>query len=186
MTARDAGQHVARKMLRRLRGGAFLLAIRLAGGSAGWPLDVEKGTTFRHGFHRGIRVGRGVRLGRCVVIDVPPGAVLEIEDDAKVMHFCVIAAAEHVRIGRSTQIAEHTSIRDSDHGTALHLPMARQSITTPTFVGADVWIGRGVAVLRGSTIGDGAVIGANSVVRGPLESLGLYVGAPVRLVRMRR
>jgi acetyltransferase-like isoleucine patch superfamily enzyme len=52
-------------------------------------------------------------------------------------------------------------------------------------IGNDVWIGEGVRILAGAVIGDGVVIGAGSVVRGNLNSYGVYAGNPISLRRMR-
>ncbi|WP_431230626.1 acyltransferase [Paenarthrobacter nicotinovorans] len=60
-----------------------------------------------------------------------------------------------------------------------------QNLSTPTRIGADVWVARGCAVLRGTTIGDKAVIGANSVARGTIEEGTINVGSPARAVKQR-
>jgi acetyltransferase-like isoleucine patch superfamily enzyme len=101
------------------------------------------------------------------------------------MHYCVLAASDEITVGRLTQIAEHSSIRDSDHGTMIGRPIQDQLTCAPVHVGQDVWIGRGSAILKGSTIGDGAVIGANSVVKGDVAELSIAVGAPARVLRRR-
>jgi acetyltransferase-like isoleucine patch superfamily enzyme len=162
------------------------LAIRVAGGSVGTGLEAESGTTLRWGGHKGITIGSGVRFGTGVIIDVPEGGRLTIGDRVKVMHHTVIAAEEDLTIGADTQIAEHCSLRDSDHGTDPDRLIREQNVTTPTVIGSDVWIGRGSAVLRGSIIGDGAVIGANSITRGNIEPGSISVGAPARHKRYRR
>jgi acetyltransferase-like isoleucine patch superfamily enzyme len=101
------------------------------------------------------------------------------------MHYTVIAAAQSVVIGADSQVAEHCSVRDSDHGVAPDRPMWQQLVSTPVRIGADVWVGRGAAVLRGADLGDGCVIGANAVVRGCIPSMAVAVGVPARVVRSR-
>src|SRR4051812_46199174 len=118
-----------RKWEQRARGAVMTKLIHLAGGSCGDGLRVDRGATFRWGAHPGIHLGAGVYLGRGVVIDVPPGAELHLGDNVKIMHYSVIAAGSSVRIGRLTQVAEHCSIRDSDHGLALGTPVAAQSVS---------------------------------------------------------
>lgn len=49
-------------------------------------------------------------------------------------------------------------------------------------VGDNVFLGFGVVVLLGSEIGDNVVVGANSLVKGRLESNGVYAGSPARLI----
>ena len=54
-----------------------------------------------------------------------------------------------------------------------------------TYVGNDVWIGRGAVVLSGVTVGDGAVIGAYSVVANDVPSYAIVAGNPARVLRKR-
>lgn len=172
-----------RKLSRVLRGICFRTLIRLGGGTCGSRLEVEPGSTIRWGAHPGIRIGCGVRFGRGVIIDVPAGAVLEIADGVKVMHYSVIAASEYIQIGSQTQIGEMASVRDADHGSGgSELSLRDDLITTPTLIGSGVWIARGVAVLRGAIIGDGAVVGANSVVVAgyPVAAGTRVAGAPAK------
>jgi acetyltransferase-like isoleucine patch superfamily enzyme len=175
-----------RRVEHRIRGVLLSAVIRAAGGKVGHTLTVERGATFRQWPHRGVRIGDDVHLARGVVIDVPRGARLELGDGSKIMHYTVIAAAEHIRIGAMTQVAECCSVRDADHGVALDEPMFHQLTSSPTIIGDDVWIARGCAVLKGTTIGDGAVLGANSVLKGVLPPRSIAVGAPARVVRERQ
>lgn len=160
--------------------------LRASGARVGSGLEVEPGTTFRWGGHRGITIGSGVRFGNGVIIDVPAGGILNIGDRVKVMHHTIIAASEELTIGADTQIAEHCSLRDSDHGMDAGKLIREQNVSTPTVIGSDVWIARGSAVLRGSVIGDGAVIGANSVARGRIEPGSISVGTPAQHKKFRQ
>lgn len=49
----------------------------------------------------------------------------------------------------------------------------------------DVWIGANTVVCDGAIIRKGVVIGANSVVRGELESYGVYAGNPIKMIKRR-
>ena len=127
----------------RARGLAWRMAIRAAGGQCGPGLEVDSGATLRHGAHSGLRFGVGVRLGRGVVVDVPWGGVFVVGDRVKIQHYSVVAAVEHVMIGARTQVAEHVSIRDSDHGALGE----HHNIATAVTVGEDV---PRVQVMRGA------------------------------------
>jgi UDP-3-O-[3-hydroxymyristoyl] glucosamine N-acyltransferase len=175
-----------RRLRRRLRGQLVTAWIRAGGGRVGTGLEVDQRFVLRRRPHPGLVIGDGVYLGIGAIIDVPAGAELELGDGVKIMHYSVVAASRSLRIGAMTQVAEHCSVRDADHGMQLDRPMRLQSVATPTVVGADVWIGRGSAVLRGSDVGDGVVVGANSVVRGTIPPLSVAVGAPARVVRSRQ
>lgn len=167
-----------RKLARITRGWVVSALIRAGGGTVGNRLEVEAGTTIRWGGHKGVTIGSDVRFGRGVVIDAPAGGRLIIGDRVKIMHQTIVAASQELSIGDDTQIAEHCSIRDSDHGMNTGTPIGKQQVSSPTRIGSDVWIGRGSAVLRGADIGDGAVIGANSVARSSIASGSISVGCP--------
>jgi acetyltransferase-like isoleucine patch superfamily enzyme len=124
-------------------------------------------------------------LGYGTILDAPKGSNLTLGNRVKIMNNVVIATSMSICIGANTQIAEFTSVRDSDHGVSLGESMRDQLISEPLLIGTDVWIGRGVAVLRGSGVGDGAVVGANSVVKHYIPSLGIAVGAPAKVIRLR-
>jgi acetyltransferase-like isoleucine patch superfamily enzyme len=133
------------------------------------------------------RIGNEVYLARGVILDLDPGAELFLGDRVKVMHHSVLAGAIGIRIGRLSQIAELSSIRDANHG--IDTPLAIQdapSAGSAIAIGSDVWIGRGCAVLAGVTIGDGAVVGANSTVTGNLPDNAVAVGSPAKVVRYRQ
>lgn len=171
-----------------MRGRFVAALIRALGGTCGPGLEVESLATFRYGPHAGIRFGANVYIGRGVIIDVPATANLFLGDGVKVMHYTVIAASEHISIGSGTQIAESCSIRDADHGTGTEsMSMADHLVATPTRIGEQVWIARGVAVLRGASIGSRAVVGANSVVNSkhPVPDGATAVGAPARVLPRR-
>ena len=50
----------------------------------------------------------------------------------------------------------------------------------------DVWIGANCVLLEGAYLQRGVVVGAGSVVRGTLESYGVYAGSPLKQVGQRR
>ena len=52
-------------------------------------------------------------------------------------------------------------------------------------IGNDVWIGENATILSGVTIGDGAVIGAGAVIASDVESYGVMIGNPARMIKLR-
>lgn len=50
----------------------------------------------------------------------------------------------------------------------------------------DVWIGANSVVLDGAFIRKGAVIAAGSIVKGEIESYGIYAGSPLRKISERK
>lgn len=170
----------------RLRGGVVRFYIRILGGHCGSGSLVAGGLHFKYPPHKGIQIGDDCSFGRNITIDVPPGGRLDIGDRCSFTMNVVLSAVVQIEIGEDTQVAEFTSLRDSDHGMELGVLMRNQELySAPVCVGKDVWFGRGVAVLKGTRIGDGAVIGANAVVRGVIEANGIAVGAPAKIIRNR-
>jgi acetyltransferase-like isoleucine patch superfamily enzyme len=143
-------------------------------------------------------VGRAVRLtiygeltiGDDVILDdgcliyVGPGARVVLGNGVRVGRNTVIAAANSIDVGDRVLIAEHCTVRDSDHQLEPEARREETSVpTAPVRIGADAWLGAGTRVLRGGEVGDGAVIGANAVVRGAIPARSIAVGVPARVVR---
>ena len=55
----------------------------------------------------------------------------------------------------------------------------------PITIEEDVWIAANVTVTAGTRIARGCVIGANAVVTRDTKPMGIYMGLPARLVRLR-
>lgn len=172
---------------RRARGFGWALAINICGGKSAWNLEVDKGATLRWGPHSGLSLGDNVYFGVGVVVDVPSTACLEVGDNCKIMHYTVVAAAEKISIGSWTQVAEHCSIRDANHGMDCNTEIARQPMeSSAVTLGDDVWVGRGVAVLKGVEVGQGSIVGANSVCVRDTPAYSVAVGIPARVAKQRR
>ncbi len=111
----------------------------------------------------GIRIGRGVLLGR--------GSG--------------IVAHESVEIGDDVFTGHHVYITDANHGYEdVSLPIGRQfAPSRPVVVGAGSWLGHGTIVLPGARIGTHVVVGAGSVVTGTIPDRSVAVGNPARVSR---
>ena len=154
--------------------------------------------------YSGLKVGRGVRLGRGVHISVVRGATLTIGDGVAIERDCqlvsegelsigpnsfvgtgsIIVAAERVNIGRDALIAAYATIRDQDHRHEHGAPYHSQGlVTAPISIGSNVWIGTKATVLKGVSVGDGAVIGAHALVSGPVAPRTIVAGVPARLLK---
>lgn len=170
----------------RLRGFFLSIKIRLLGGECGKGILFGAGSYFKHPPHDGIRIGKNVSIGRCVVIDIPAGAKLVIGDGVKLNMNCVIAGSKEILIGDDTQIAEFVSIRDSDHGTSLSNKIKDQSlVSSAVCIKKDVWIGCGAVILRGVQIDDGAIIAAGAVVTKNVPRSEIHAGVPAKKIKLR-
>ncbi|MBL8764886.1 MAG: acyltransferase [Phycisphaerae bacterium] len=142
-----------------------------------------------------VRVGEGVlrlslgaacRLGRDVYLETSEGGRIELGSRVRLNSGVFVVSYARVRIGDNCLIGERVSIRDADHGSAPGTPMRDQPhVSAPITIGDDVWIGCGAVILKGVTIGSGAIIGAGSVVTKDVPPMGIAVGAPARVVRVR-
>ena len=143
---------------------------------------------FTHHMRGVLRMGKAVKLGRGIDLNIRAGGELSIGSNVRITGNTYICADEKVTIGDNVLIAEFCTIRDSDHGIAADRLICDQPGTSlPVTIGSDVWIGAGCAILKGATVPDGCVIGAHSVVlrNSKLVPGGIYAGTPVRLIRMR-
>lgn len=159
-------------------------------------------------FEPGIRLGRGVDVGRRAELRTTSGGTITIEDgvsierdvlihaeggavvigrDGFVGRGSQIVALERVTIGPDALIAAGVVIRDGDHRfDDPSRPIREQGHDVqPIEIGADVWLGTHAVVTAGSTIGKGSVIGANAVVRGAIPPLSVAAGIPARVIRQR-
>jgi len=181
------GIAVYRKLC-RVRDRIFCLAV--AGSFSGFG----KGTVIQLPLHvegeRRISLGTGVFIGpSCWLLTLDDRASLKIGDRTSVSGHCVIASAQRVTIGASVLIARGVFIADHSHDRSIPGASVRESGITqiaPVSIGDGSWLGQNAVVLPGVTIGAGAVIGANSVVRHDVPSGGVAVGAPARVLGIRR
>ena len=119
---------------------------------------------------------------------VKRGAELILGDGCVFGGDTYVRASMSIRFGDHSGAAEHSSIRDSNHGTVLGVDfLAQRSESGPIVIGRDVWIGAGCRILKGATIPDGCVISANSIVleKSKLEPNCIYGGSPVRFLKRR-
>ena len=157
----------------------------------------------------GIRLGRGVDVGRRAELRITSGGTITIENgvtierdvlihaesgtvhigrDGFIGRGSQIVALERVTIGPDALIAASVVIRDGDHRfDDPSRPIRKQGHEVrPIDVGADVWLGAHAVVTAGSTIGDGCVIGANAVVRGDIPPGAVAAGIPAKVIKQRK
>lgn len=102
--------------------------------------------------------------------------------------YSVIGCNQSITIGENVMIANHVSIRDTDHRfDKLDKPMIDQGITTaPIVIEDDVWIGHGAVITKGVKIGKGAIVGANAVVTKDVAPYDIVGGIPAKKIKNRR
>jgi acetyltransferase-like isoleucine patch superfamily enzyme len=92
-----------------------------------------------------------------------------------------------LRISDYCNIAAHTVFATVGHHDEItEKPMALTGEKAgPITLEEDVWVAANVTITANTRIARGCVIGANAVVTRDTEPMGVYVGVPAKLKRMR-
>ena len=141
--------------------------------------------------------GSLIAIGENCVIDSfvkikPAGGIgnLVIGDNTTINSGCVLYTGHGIRIGKGVLIAANCTFAATNHAYELKdVPIREQGFTVSKggiVVEDDVWIGANCVILDGAVIMKGAVVGAGTIVRGTLESYGVYAGTPLRKIAERR
>jgi len=141
--------------------------------------------------HENVTAGRGLRIGRGVVVSSPHGLTIgdwvaigprtTIQVDGRIGDFALIGMGVQI-CGRHDHALEECGV-----------PMARSTWVADrpaepmdrVDIGTDVWIGGRSTVLGGVTVGDGAVVGAGSIVTRDVGPFTIVAGVPARPVGTR-
>lgn len=101
---------------------------------------------------------------------------------------CVLYGWGGLKISPYCNIAAHSVFATvGHHDEIVEKPMALTGEKAgPITLEEDVWIAANVTVTAHTRIARGCVIGANAVVTRDTEPMGVYVGVPARLKRMRQ
>lgn len=103
---------------------------------------------------------------------------------------CVLYSGNGIIIGDDVLIGPNCSITPVNHNfESLHIPIKQQGFSPSkggVIIEENVWIGAGVTILDGAVIKKGCIIGANSLVNKETVPYGIYFGAPIELVKMRK
>lgn len=147
--------------------------------------DVEDSIRGTH-----IMIGDGVVIDSFVKIK-PVGGTgnLIIGDNSYINSGTVIYTGNGIQIGKGVLIASNCTIAPVNHEFRSRGKTIIEQRFMPSKGGIqiedDVWIGANTVVCDGAIIRKGAIVGAHSLVMGELESYGVYVGNPLRLIKHR-
>ena len=127
---------------------------------------------------------KGLTTGRFCRFDLDgSNKTLFIGDNCEMGDMTHIVAHEKVVIGNNVLIASKCFISDTNHGiyngenqdNPMIAPNKRKLVSSPVFIGDNVWIGENVVILAGAQIGDGCIIGANAVVSKKIKAGSIVV-----------
>lgn len=116
----------------------------------------------------GVNVGKKVRIGYGVYLDVDGAQSIKIGDYAAITSECLLLA--HRRDISKYKIGMISP----------DIPYINEKIT----IGRNVQIGMRTIIMPGVTIGDNAVIGAGSVVVKDIPGNAIAVGNPAKVIRI--
>ena len=99
-----------------------------------------------------------------------------------------ICCREHVTVGDNTLLGANTIIADSDMhpvkpDNRRYNNNPEDIPAKPVHIGRNVWIGADVFICKGVTIGDNSVIGAMSVVTRSIPENCIAAGNPAKVIR---
>lgn len=127
-------------------------------------------------------MGNNVVIRTGIIIKEPH--LIHIGNNVSIQENCYISGWGGVCIGNDVSIGNGTKIVSSEHRFDGEGVIREQELVKcPVSIGNDVWIGMGVCILGGTKIRDRVIIGAGSVVKGVLESGGVYAGVPARRIK---
>jgi len=129
------------------------------------------------------RCGKNVFIGSRVVLKNVQG--LALGDNVSIHSGCYLDALGGITIGDNVSIAHQSSILSFDHTWSNYdVPIKYNKLScVGVYISSDVWVGCGVRVLDGTRIGDRVIVAAGAVVKGNLESRGIYGGVPARRLK---
>lgn len=138
-----------------------------------------------------IEIGEGSVVDSFVKVK-PAGGTgnLVIGKKSTVNSGCVFYTGNGVTIGDHVAVAANCTFAPVNHAFRSKEKLITQQGFLPSKGGIviedDVWIGANCVLLDGAVVRRGCVIGAGSIVRGELESYGVYAGNPLRKLSERQ
>jgi dTDP-4-amino-4,6-dideoxy-D-glucose acyltransferase len=137
-----------------------------------------------------ICIGNHVRIDDFCLLSGSGG--IEIGDYVHLAAFCGLFGVGPVVVGNYANFSARVSVftsTDDFSGAHMTNPMVPAELTNVTVgqvrIGDHVILGASTIVLPGVEVPDGCAVGAQGLVLSDLEPWGIYVGAPVRLLRAR-
>ncbi|MCJ1713751.1 acyltransferase [Microbacterium sp. M1A1_1b] len=160
----DAATAVEHAVFSNLLGSVFLprfvRRLLLRAGGAHVLSGPGHGFSVTGGAHN-LTIGRGVFINKSVSIE----------------------SVAPVTIGDGSALGMRVSIMTSHHDIDSAGRWDPVASGRPVVIGERVWIGGGSMILPGAHIEDDVIVAAGAVVRGRLESHGVYAGVPARRIR---
>ena len=132
-----------------------------------------------------ISIGNGVFLGKHTSVGAYLDGRLVIGNNNYFSTNVNVVCLNNIEIGNNNLIAQNVVIVDHSHQyqNRDELICKQGYKLGRVIIGSDCWICANVVICPESIIGDRVIVAANSVVRGELNTPGIYAGNPARLVK---
>lgn len=99
---------------------------------------------------------------------------------------CVFYTGNGIVVGNHVAIAANCTFAPVNHAYQQRNRLIREQGFLPSKggieIGDDVWIGANCVLLDGCVIETGCVVAAGSIIRGTLDSYGVYGGSPLKKI----
>ena len=170
------GRHVVLRHPRRISIGSNVII------SDGCVLDAKGAAG------EGIIVRDGVFVGHGSIVSMTDGTIV-LDEGCNIGSYCRIGTMGKSRIGKKVLLGAFCYVVGAYHETErTDIPILDQPSRTKG--GAEVddgcWLGARVTVLDGVKVGRDSIVGAHAVVTENLPEFCVAVGAPAKVIRMRK
>ncbi|MCE4935519.1 acyltransferase [Aliivibrio fischeri] len=128
-------------------------------------------------------LGDNVYIGRHVIFKNINN--IEIGSNTSIHDFCYLDAIGNIKIGNNVSIAHGSSLVSFEHGYKdVEQPIKYNKLKLSQItIDDDVWVGCSVKILSGCIIKKRTIIAAGAVVKGELDSCGIYGGIPAKRIK---
>lgn len=140
----------------------------------------------------GVEIGNGVNIGAYTIIEASGtvkdiGRGIKIGENSGIGAFSFIGGAGGVSIGSNVIMGQLVSFHPENHNfELLDLPIRQQGVKRQGIVVEDdCWIGAKVTFLDGAHVEKGCVIAAGAVVRGVIPPYSIAGGIPAKVIKSR-
>jgi galactoside O-acetyltransferase len=138
-----------------------------------------------------ISIGNNVRIDDFCILSAGDGGIY-LGSHVHIAAYTSIIGAGKVSVGNYCNISSRVSIyasSDDYSGAYLTSPVIEAQFTnvdhSPVTIASHCIVGCGSVILPGSILNIGVAIGALSLVKGELETMGIYAGVPLRMINTR-
>lgn len=141
---------------------------------------------------RGVRLGRGAKLGRRVIVTSTSqlskrGVGLTVGDYSGIGDHAHIGCSGGVTIGSDVITGPYVTFHSQEHITDNLFTTIRSQGTREAeiVIEDDVWVGARVTFLAGARVRRGTIVAAGSVVRGEFPPYSVIGGVPAKVLKQR-